>query len=283
MLTDADLFGVVTTNCPVGGRAVEGTASSPQLTTEFGCTLTGPAGSTPVTVSSSEVQVMPTADASAELAADVGMSGPSSRGNSDTVSPTVITLPSRACRSVADEIDWVARFEPRTVTDRAPYTVTGATSTVVFSRSPALDSVTSSSSAVPAGVSGRGHARHRRGGARTGQRNRIPFPNAKGGNGFRMQPDHAAARVERRGVQPGGEGELVSRRRAVRDVETCHVSGPAVCAARAGPSTTLCTALRARLRPADRPPRLRVAPSACRPTPRGASTASFVVRTANGM
>ena len=39
---------------------------------------------------------MPTADASALLASDVGMSGPSSRGNSDTVSPTVITLPSRA-------------------------------------------------------------------------------------------------------------------------------------------------------------------------------------------
>ena len=63
---------------------------------------------------------MPTADASAALAADVGMSGPSSRGSSDTVSPTVITLPSRAWRSVADEIDWVARFDPLTVTDRAP-------------------------------------------------------------------------------------------------------------------------------------------------------------------
>ena len=124
----------------------------PQITTELGCTLTGPAGSTPVTVSSSDVQVMPTADASALLAADVGMSGPSSRGSSDTVSPTVITLPSSAWRRVADEIDWVARFDPRTVTDRAPNTVTGATSTVVFSRSPALDSVTSSRSAVPAGV-----------------------------------------------------------------------------------------------------------------------------------
>ena len=67
-----------------------------QLTNEFGCTLTGPAGSTPVTVNSSEVQVMPTDDASAAVAADVGMSGPSSRGSSDTVSPTVITLPSSA-------------------------------------------------------------------------------------------------------------------------------------------------------------------------------------------
>ena len=68
----------------------------PQLTNELGCTLTGPAGSTPVTVSSSEVQVMPTDDASAALASDVDVPGPRSRGSSDTVSPTVITLPSSA-------------------------------------------------------------------------------------------------------------------------------------------------------------------------------------------
>ena len=130
----------------------DGATPLPQLTSEFGCTLTGPDGSTPVTVSSSEVQVMPTDDVSADVAADVGMSGPSSRGRSDTVSPTVITLPSSAWRSVAGEIDWVARFEPDTVTERAPYTVAGATSTVVSSRTPALDNVTSSSSAVPVGV-----------------------------------------------------------------------------------------------------------------------------------
>ena len=75
--------------------AIEATPDA-QLTDEFGCTLTVPAGSTPVTVSNSDVQVMPTEDASAEVAADVGMSGPSSRGSSDTVSPTVITLPSSA-------------------------------------------------------------------------------------------------------------------------------------------------------------------------------------------
>ncbi len=67
-----------------------------QVTDEFGCTLTGPAGSVPVTVSSSEVQVMPTDDASAALASDVDVPGPRSRGSSDTVSPTVITLPSSA-------------------------------------------------------------------------------------------------------------------------------------------------------------------------------------------
>src|SRR5215468_1826602 len=119
MLTVADFSGVDTVCWPPVVGAV-GPTPSPQLTTEFGCTLTGPAGSTPVTVSSSDVQVMPTDDASAAVAVDVGMSGPRSRGSSDTVSPTVITLPSKACRSVADEIDCVASFEPLTVTDLAP-------------------------------------------------------------------------------------------------------------------------------------------------------------------
>jgi hypothetical protein len=95
-------------------------APEPQVTDELGCTLTVPTGSTPVTVSSSEVQVMPTDEASAVVAADVDVPGPRSRGSSDTVSPTIITLPSRAWRSVAEEIDWVARFDPATVTDRAP-------------------------------------------------------------------------------------------------------------------------------------------------------------------
>ena len=100
-----DCDGVVTTAWPAVDNGVGVTPSrdvaaeaapKPHLTDEFGCTLTGPAGSVPVTVSSSEVQVMPTDEASAEVAREVGMSGPSSRGSSDTVSPTVITLPSRA-------------------------------------------------------------------------------------------------------------------------------------------------------------------------------------------
>ena len=95
MLTVADCVGVDTVCWPAVAGAV-GVTPSPQLTTEFGCTLTGPAGSTPVTVNSSEVHVMPTDDASAAVAPEVGMSGPRSRGSSDTVSPTVITLPSRA-------------------------------------------------------------------------------------------------------------------------------------------------------------------------------------------
>src|ERR1700753_2170002 len=91
---------------------------APQVTSELGCTLTGPSGSTPVTVSSSEVQLIPTADARARLAADVEVPGPRSRGSSDTASPTVITLPSKACRRVVGEIDWLVSDEARRVTER---------------------------------------------------------------------------------------------------------------------------------------------------------------------
>src|SRR5581483_1775446 len=137
------------------GSGSDGAAATPDphVTDEFGCTLTGPAGSVPVTVSSSDVHVMPTDDASAALAADVDVPGPRSRGSSDTVSPTVITLPSSASRSVAGDTDCRARLDPDSATDRAPYTVTGATITDAFSRRPAFDNVTSSNSTVPAGTS----------------------------------------------------------------------------------------------------------------------------------
>src|SRR6516165_1412539 len=52
--------------------------------------------------------------------ADVDVPGPRSRGSSDTASPTVITLPSRACRRVTGVIELVAIDEPLSVTDRAP-------------------------------------------------------------------------------------------------------------------------------------------------------------------
>jgi hypothetical protein len=60
----------------VGGlmAAVEPGATpppAPQVTEEFGCTETGPAGSVPVTVNSSDVQVIPTAAVRAELASEV--------------------------------------------------------------------------------------------------------------------------------------------------------------------------------------------------------------------
>lgn len=73
-----------------------------------------------MTVSSSEVQVMPTDVANAALACDVEVPGPRSRGSSDTVSPTVSTLPRRAWRRLAEVTDRVARAEPLKVTDRAP-------------------------------------------------------------------------------------------------------------------------------------------------------------------
>ena len=90
------------------------------MTNELGCTLTGPSGSTPVTVNSSEVQLMPTEAASLREASDVEVPGPRSRGSSDTASPTVTTLPSSACRNVTGVIDWDASDEPDSVTERAP-------------------------------------------------------------------------------------------------------------------------------------------------------------------
>ncbi len=51
----------------------------PQVTSELGCTLTGPSGSTPVTISSSG-QLIPTAAQCAWLAADVDVPGAWNRG-----------------------------------------------------------------------------------------------------------------------------------------------------------------------------------------------------------
>ena len=210
---------------------------------------------------------MPTDEASAVVAAEVGMSGPRSRGSSDTVSPTVITLPSSACRSVAGEIDWVARLDPVSVTDRAPYTVTGATSTVVFSRRPALDSVTSSSSAVPAGVPAGATpataAVVREPVSDTASHSRMPSA-AMASGCSRTTPRRES---ERRGVQPGGQARDVVRRRTVlRGFEstTGHVSEPGL----RSPSRVIGPAVR--LRPADRPSRCRAVVGACRPTPPGA-------------
>ena len=97
------------------------------------------------------------------------------------------------------------------------------------------------------------HPDDRGGGARTGQRHRVPLPNAQRGNGFRMQSDDSAAGVQGRGVQSRGQRELMPRRRAVGDVEPGHVRDPAVCAARGAPSTDGAAAAG---RGADRPPRL---------------------------
>ena len=68
------------------------------------------------------------------------------------MSPTLTTLPRRACRRTVELIEFVAMDEPVTETDRAPYTVTGPTTTEEFSVRPTFDMVTSSRRIVPAGV-----------------------------------------------------------------------------------------------------------------------------------
>ena len=56
------------------------------------------------------------------------------------------------CRRTVELIEFVAMDEPVTETDRAPYTVTGPTTTEEFSVRPTFDMVTSSRRIVPAGV-----------------------------------------------------------------------------------------------------------------------------------
>ena len=181
-------------------------APAPQVTSELGCTLTGPPGSTPVTVSSSDVQLIPTAEASARVAADVEVPGPRSRGSSETASPTVITLPSSACRSVVGvnrlggQRRAAQRHRPGAVDGdrgrRSPRCRRAGRRWTASRRraAPMLDR------AVLAGQAG-----HRRRGARPGQRHRVPFPDPQGGNGIRVQSDDAAAGVDGGGVQPRGE------------------------------------------------------------------------------
>ncbi len=97
------------------------TVPVPQLTAELGCTLTGPpAGSTAETVNSSVVQATPNVLDSACVADVVEVPGPRSRGRSDTVSPTVSTFPSNACRRVVSEMEPVASADPVTVTVLPP-------------------------------------------------------------------------------------------------------------------------------------------------------------------
>lgn len=97
------------------------TTPGPHATAVLGCTLTGPGvGSVDVTVSSSEVHAIPNVRESACVAAEVLVPGPRSRGSSDTVSPTVTTLPSSACRNVASGIVPVAIADPVTEIRRAP-------------------------------------------------------------------------------------------------------------------------------------------------------------------
>ena len=138
----------------VGGMSpVEAPPAHP--TTVLGRTATAPAGSTSATVSSSLVQAAPNAPETRCRAA-IGSApgaGSTSRGSSDTASPRVTTLPSSATRTVSGVSAARASVDPVSRTTRAGSTPPGATTTVEPSVSPALDRVTSSSVACPAGPS----------------------------------------------------------------------------------------------------------------------------------
>ncbi len=160
----------------------------PQLTAEFGWTLTGPpAGSTAVTVSSSDVHATPKVRESAWVASEVLVPGPRSRGEERDRVADADDLARRACRRTVELIEFVAMDEPVTETDRAPYTVTGPTTTEEFSVRPTFDMVTSSRRIVPAGGSGGCTARDGRGAAGSHECDGIPFADAQRRQRFGVQ------------------------------------------------------------------------------------------------
>src|SRR5690606_13059039 len=136
---------------PVSVAPVSGPPSQP--TTVLGFTATAPAGSTEATVSSSVVHALPSAPETRCRAAEAFEpgAGTTSWGSSDTASPAVTTLPTSASRIVSGVSAARASRDPVSVTRRAGCTVAGATTTGEPSVRPALDRVTSSSVAWPAG------------------------------------------------------------------------------------------------------------------------------------
>ena len=124
-----------------------------QPTTVLGRTATAPGGSTEATVSSSVVHALPSAPATRLRAAGASRPGAGSMscGRSDTASPPVTTLPTSASRTVSGVSAARASRDPVSRTRRAGSTRAGATTTADPSDSPALESVTSSRVACPAG------------------------------------------------------------------------------------------------------------------------------------
>ena len=77
---------------------------------------------------------------------------------------------------------------------------------------------------------GPGHPCHGGGGARPGERHRIPLTNTEGGDGLRMQPHHAATGIERRrcSAVPSASGKPVARLSAPRLAQAESRHRPAV-------------------------------------------------------
>ncbi len=135
----------------VAGPSGAGVCGSRQVTTVARPTATAPSGSVAVTVSSSLVQVAPTARDRVPRTAGTSEPGGGARscGSSDTASPTVSTFPIRASRRVCSGTDRRASREPETVTRRAARTSQGRTRTSAPSATPTLPIVTSSASRTP--------------------------------------------------------------------------------------------------------------------------------------
>ncbi|GAB3869815.1 hypothetical protein GCM10029964_002880 [Kibdelosporangium lantanae] len=140
------------TTSPLGTTSSCGVCTpSRQLITVDGVSDTGPPGSVDVIVISSLVHVMPIAVDSRCRAVITSAPGGGARswGSSDTASPTVKTLPSRASRSVCGGTDVDASREPETVIARAAATAAGVITTSDPSTRPMLVRVMSSSNTTP--------------------------------------------------------------------------------------------------------------------------------------
>ena len=124
---------------------------SRQPTTVPIVTSAGPSGSVSVTVSSVVVQAIPiAADRLRRADADPRSApGGASCGSSDTLSPLVTILPSRASRSIVGGTAVIASGVPATTTRRASRSGAGATVTWSPSRTPRLPSSRSSQSTSP--------------------------------------------------------------------------------------------------------------------------------------
>ena len=183
---------------------------SRQPTTLPMVTSAGPAGSVPVTVSSVVVQARPIAvDRLRRVdAASRSAPGAASCGSSETLSPAVTTLPSSACRSIPGGTatiasagpgdDHPARLAQRRRRDRHRVAVAD----------PEVAQQQVVAEQVAAGAVRPGDGDHRAGGPAAGQPDRVPLGQAERREHLAVHPDHAAARVQPRGRQPGGQRQV---------------------------------------------------------------------------
>ena len=185
---------------------------SDQPTTVSMVTRAAAGGSATVTVSRVLVQAYPMVLArlrrAASTSARTAASGSTSRGSSDTSSPTVTSLPSRASRSSSAGTTAAISGGPVRITRRAATTghrcdrhrVTGPYAEVAEQEVVGVQQVPATARLRPGHDAG--------GDPATGQSDRVTGMQTQRGEHGRMQPDDAAAGVQGRRSQVRGENEI---------------------------------------------------------------------------